>query len=129
METNYFYGIDKSIDISILEYGVLVSKEPDRNNEYLIVYGVDNDGNKYQSFASIFMSEQEINSKIEEPWFSKNSFFSHNDINEEEWLQLDVASKMTDMLSYYGSENICGVSYHTFDEEKLRELLDEYGNM
>lgn len=126
METDYFYGVDKSIDISILEYGVLVSKEPDHNNEYLIIYGVNNDGNSYQSFATICLSEEEINSKIEESWFDKNSFF--NTIGQqEEWLSNSIANKMTDMLSYYGHENICGISYSTFNEDELRQFLSDYG--
>ena len=127
METDHFYGVDKRIDISILEYGVLVSKEPDHDNEYLIIYGVNSDGNSYQSFATICLSEKEINSKIKESWFNKESFFNYLSMDEQEWLSLNIANKMRDMIAYYGSENICGVNYSTFDEDELRQFLSDYG--
>lgn len=126
METKHFYGIDKSIDISILEYGVLVSKEPDHDGDYLILYGVNNDGNSYESFASIYLSEKEVNDKIQESWFNKESFFSYCGQTEQEWLSNTIAGKMRDMLAYYGNENICGVSYSTISEDELREYLDNY---
>jgi len=128
METNHFYGIDKSIDISILEYGVLVSKEPHEDNNYLIIYGVNNYGDGYQSFATILLSEQEVNSKIEESWFDKKLFLDYCGMNETEWLSLNMANKMRDLIAYYGCENICGVSYSTFDEDELRQYLSDYGN-
>lgn len=123
METKHFSGIDQSIDISILEYGILVSNEPNDDGSYLIIYGVNNDGNSYESFASILLSEKEVNDKIQESWFDKESFFSYCGQTEQEWLSNTIAGKMRDMLAYYGSENICGVRYYTFNEEELRKIL------
>ena len=127
METNYFYGIDKSIDISILEYGVLVSKEPNDKNEYLIIYGINNDGNSYESFSSISLSEFAINSMLKESWFDKKSFFNYCGMNEVQWLFHNIANKIRDLIAYYGVENICGINYSTFDEDELRQFLSDYG--
>ena len=127
METDYFYGIDKSIDISILEYGVLVSKEPNDKNEYLIIYGINNDGNSYESFSSISLSEFAINSMLKESWFDKKSFFNYCGMNEVQWLFHNIANKIRDLIAYYGVENICGISYSTFDEDELRQFLSDYG--
>ena len=127
METNYFYGIDKSIDISILEYGVLVSKEPDHGKDYLILYGINYNGNKYQAFSSIALSEQEVNDKINESWFDKKEFFSYCGQTEQKWLSLNIANKMRDMIAYYGHENICGVNYDSINEDELRQYLSDYG--
>lgn len=128
METDYFYGIDKSIDISILEYGMLVSKEPNDKDEYLIIYGVNNDGNSYESFNTISLTEKEVNDKINESWFNKKEFFNYCGQTEQEWLLLNIVNKMRDMIAYYGVENICGVSYSTFDEDELRQYLSDYKN-
>ena len=128
METNYFYGVDKSIDISILEYGVLVSKEPNDKNEYLIIYGINNDGNSYKSFSSISLSEFAINSMLKESWFDKKSFFNYCGMNEVQWLFHNIANKIRDLIAYYGVENICGISYSTFDEDEMRQYLSDYGN-
>lgn len=127
METDYFYGIDKSIDISILEYGMLVSNESDKDGSYLIIYGVNNDGNSYESFSNISLTEKEVNDKINESWFNKKEFFNYCGQTEQEWLSLNIANKMRDMIAYYGSENICGVNYSTFDEDELRQFLSDYG--
>ena len=129
METDYFYGIDKSIDISILEYGVLVSKEPNDKNEYLIIYGINNDGNSYESFSSISLSEFAINSMLKESWFDKKSFFNYCGMNEVQWLFHNIANKIRDLIAYYGVENICGISYSTFDEDELRQFLSDYGKL
>ena len=127
METDYFYGVDKSIDISILEYGVLVSKEPNDKNEYLIIYGINNDGNSYESFSSISLSEFAINSMLKESWFDKKSFFNYCGMNEVQWLFHNIANKIRDLIAYYGVENICGISYSTFDEDEMRQYLSDYG--
>ena len=129
METDYFYGVDKSIDISILEYGVLVSKEPNDKNEYLIIYGINNDGNSYESFSSISLSEFSINSMLKESWFDKKSFFNYCGMNEVQWLFHNIANKIRDLIAYYGVENICGISYSTFDEDELRQFLSDYGKL
>lgn len=128
METDYFYGVDKSIDISILEYGVLVSKEPDHDNNYLILYGINHDGNRYEAFCSIILSEEEVNDKINESWFNKESFLSTCGQTEQEWLSLNIANKMRDMIAYHNHENICGISYASINEDELRQFLSEHKN-
>jgi len=40
---------------------------------------------------------------------------------------MNIANKMRDMIAYYGSENICGVSYATINEDELRQFLDKHG--
>ena len=126
METEHFYGIDKSIDISLLEYGVLVSNEPNDKKDHLIIYGINNNGDSYESFNVISLTEEELNSKINESWVNKVEFLSYCGQTEEEWLLNHMAGKMRDLLSYYGHENICGLSHGTMNEEEVRLYLSKY---
>ena len=107
-----YYGIDYSLDISLLEYG-LIGKKIGKNT-YKIVYVINwLDYGKPKSYDSVTFDKEEIKELIEESWFDQKSFFSFLGCTKKEWLELDLIGQVSDLISYYGTENICGTCYYS----------------
>jgi len=128
IESKLFEGIDKSLEISLFEYGVLVSIKPDEENEYCIIYrtqvGEDSICNE---FDVSHMSEKELISKTQEEWFMLDDFLATSDTNYDDWIVgTSMAAKVSDMISYYSYQDIFGISYDPFDKKQTIKFINEY---
>jgi hypothetical protein len=125
-----FYGIDASSDISLFEYGLLGREITEYQcsiipaKYFQLIHVID--WQEYENplcYDISTYSEDEIKELINEDWFNKKSFFSFIGMDESEWLKIDAVSKIYDMISYTGNENIFGTSYHTKNDSELLEWL------
>ena len=106
-----YYGTDYSLDISLLEYGLIGKKVG--NNTYKIIYVLSwLDYNKPKNYDSVTFDKEEIKELIEESWFDQDGFFSSLGCTKSEWLGMDIINQVSDLIRYYGSENICGSCYY-----------------
>jgi len=121
------HGTDVSNEISLLEYGLLVSNESheDGSGSHFCVYRVDEGfdcGHIYPSdIVSLingtdWMSEEDIVSFLEYTGCS----------DKDEFLGLPLVNQISDLLSYYGYENIFGSSYSQpmTEQEVTERYLD-----
>ena len=129
METKkQYYGIDASNNISLLEYGLLVSvdEHEDGSGTHHCVYGIQTNGEEYTAFDTGHISEKEVNDLINgEDWMSEkdvNSFLSTCGQSKEDWMENTLACKLHDLLQYYGYENTFGTAYSSITKEEAEEL-------
>lgn len=109
-----WYGIDASNEISLLEYGLLVKKEPDKDDQYKIIYRVNS-----TQFDFCHFSEKEVNEFLNEGWFNTEGFLNYCGMTENAWLKMNIANKLSDLLTYYGFENICGTCYSPMSIDEI----------
>ena len=128
MKKEMYYGIDASNDISLFEYGLLVSiaEHEDGSHTHHCIYGIESDGEEYTRFDSGHISEQEVNDLVNgEDWMSEDdvdSFLSTCGISKVDWMQLSLACKLSDLISYYGYENIFGTAYSSITKEEAEKM-------
>jgi hypothetical protein len=119
-ELKEYSGTDASKEISLYEYGLLCVEQHEEELHCYYGVGCDDEGN-YNMFCSGSITKPEIDSMINENWFHKHVFFSFLGMEEKNWLSSDsYISKLSDLLSYYGFENIMGSNY-----EEPFEILNE----
>ena len=117
-----FHGVDASNEISLLEYGLLLSNKPheDNSGSYFAVYKVSDN-----CFDWGHLYPNEINGLIEGKEWANNkdieSFLSFVGQTKKEWLTNTLINKISDLIQYWGAENICGTSHNTMTEQEAKE--------
>lgn len=117
-----FHGIDASNETSLLEYGLLVSNElhEDGSGTQFCVYRIDDN-----HFGTGHFKESELDAIVRgEEWANEkdiNRFLSFVGMDKDEWLDLPFVAKMSDLINYWGSENICGTDYCSLTEDEVKE--------
>ena len=123
IKTTIFEGTDVDLETSMEEYGLLVSKETDKNGQHACLYKHAYNG----TFDVGYLSEKEVNNFLNESWFDKEAFLSYVGMTESEWIDMMFVNKVSDLLSYYGYENIFGSSYgDVFSTEEAIEWLNGF---
>ena len=111
LEALNFYGTDASLDISLLEYGLLARTWESEKYTYQFIYATQwNDYAVIQSFDVTVLSNNEIN-EIFDDLNNDNGLLEFVGMNETEWKELDPVHKVYDLINYYGTQNIFGNSY------------------
>ena len=117
-ELQGYTGIDASLDISLLEYGLawVVNEHCNQDkNEYHFIYGIDWVENSEMStvdcctFDHGYMTFADFKDMLES-WANEDSFFNSIDSNKAELLERFPVS-VYDLMSYYGYENVFGSCY------------------
>ena len=120
-------GTDCDIETSLFEYGIIICKNPhcDTIDEYYYIYKIDSD-----NFSTGYIQESEINNlMLEDNWLETSDVLSFTGVSLEEWINQPLIHKLSDLISYYGYENILGSEYYPNNKEWLKEnynLQDEY---
>lgn len=116
--TNLWHGTDANNEISLFEYGILVRE--DEKDSFTVVYSIGND-----KFDTATITNTECNYLTKESWFDMDSFLSFVGCTSDEWYNSPIANKLSDMLQYYGYENIFGGSwYGGMNEDEVRKITD-----
>lgn len=116
-----FFGCDADLETSLFEYGLIVSNEEheDGSGTHFCIY------RQGEMFGCGHMSEKEVNRYIEGKEFMDahdiESFLSWLGLSKDEWLELSMAPKLQDLLSYWGSENVFGTDYCPMTEGEVKE--------
>jgi len=124
-----FEGIDIDTEISLFEYGLLVreiteyqcSIRPTVYYQYIVVTSWEDFAEpKYFDISTI--TESELVEIFNEEWFDKKGFLSFIGQNESDYLKdMHIASVLSDMIQYYGTDNIIGSNHNPFDSFDLLE--------
>lgn len=126
-----FKGVDVSTDISLFEYGLLIREVTEYQCSiqpttfYQVLYVTD--WAKYEvplmyDIASI--TEGDIKDIFNEDWFESEEVLKTCGITEEQFFNSSIQMQLSDMLSYYGYENIFGSSYYPMYLEDLINWIE-----
>jgi hypothetical protein len=120
--TKKFIGTDACLETSLFEYQVIAKPyfKDGAKDEYFCIY------NQNGLFATGYIKESDLDQLV-----SGNDWMSNKDVSEfiefvggtkEEWFELEFIHKLSDLLNYYGSENIFGTDYSPMTEKEIRKL-------
>ncbi len=101
-----FEGQDVSIDISLKEYGVAWQVLGSKTK---FIYGVEWNGAKgeYVQFDHCFFdSDMDVFKEFD--WVEFDKVYSYTGLSADQWKELPLPQKITDLLGYYGSAEIFG---------------------
>jgi hypothetical protein len=107
LEKAGFTGPDASLDVSLFEYGIAYKVTDD---EILFIYGTQYGYNEYTRFDRCTINT-DINIAEEYDWADLKAVQSVNGYSTKDWNTLPLEQKITDLLRYYGYENLFGSSY------------------
>lgn len=107
LEAAGFTGPDASLDISLFEYGLAYKVT---NKEILFIYGTQYGYDEYTRFDRCTI-DTNINIAEEYNWADLPAVHSTMGYSNKDWNALPLEQQITDLLNYYGYENIFGSSY------------------
>lgn len=107
LEEASFTGPDASLDISLFEYGIAY-KVTDK--EILFIYGTQYGYDEYIRFDRCTI-DTDINIAEEYDWADLKAVHASHGYSAKVWNALPLEQKITDLLRYYGYENVFGSSY------------------
>ena len=104
-------GVDATIDISLLEYGMVWFDDPDKD-EIEFFYGIKHDDNDdYCQFDNGWF-KRDLDPKQEWNWIEDwNDVASSLGMAAEEFLKLPLTQMVFDLVNYYGYQNIFGETH------------------
>ena len=109
-----YSGIDCSNEISLFEYGLLCNIT--NLDDIHCYYGTgSNDAGIYDTFSCGSISAIEVRQLLNE--LNKADLLSFVGMSESDWLEMYVINQISDLLNYFGYQNIFGCSYNTFEIE------------
>ena len=117
-----FIGTDINLEISLFEYGLICTpyKKNNYQDEYFCIY------RQGENFGTGYIRESDLNSLMygEDCMRNKDIFDLLDYVGSQldEWFELPFIQKLSDLLSYYGSENIFGTDYYPSTEKEIRKI-------
>ena len=111
-----YQGTDVNLEISLEEYGFVARPiTVDYADEYFVIYKMDDN-----QYGSGHIRESELDAIVNgTEWASEedvNSMLETVGASKEEWFDLPFTSKFSDLVSYWGTENIMGTDYYPNDK-------------
>ena len=111
-----WHGIDVSKEVSLLEYNLLVRWDRSKQSFQCIhKIGMDR-------WGIAFMANREIDQIIMEEWFDLGSFQSFVGIPIGSWISGDFVSKVHNLVSFIGYENVFGMTYYPKSTKEVCKL-------
>lgn len=117
-------GVDGDLETSLFEYGFVAKQRPDKDysDEWFVLYNAGRD-----NFDTGHIRESELDNIIlGKEWADEediNSFLDFVGSDKESWLTSGFINKLSDLISYWGVENIMGSSYGGFSKEEAEKML------
>lgn len=110
-----YYGQDISLKISLFEYGLL-GKFDEEKEQYDFIY------KHFDSYSQVSLSLKEIKDFINMTWVNKQALFTYVGLDEETFIDQDPLYIISDLISYYGIDNIFGSGYYI----SLKQLIKNW---
>jgi hypothetical protein len=115
LDKNY-KGIDADLETSLEEYGFVARPiTVDYPDEFFVIYKMGEN-----QYGSGHIRESELDAIVNgTEWASDediNSMLENVDFTKEDWMNLSFESKLSDLISYWGTENIMGTDYYPNDK-------------
>jgi hypothetical protein len=117
-----FIGVDASHETSLFEYGFICKPyfKDGREDEYFCIY------RQNDKYGTGYITEEFLNDLVKgNEWMSEKdivSFLSYVGSDIVQWLELSFVNKLSNLLSFYSSENIFGTDYYPSSEDEIRNL-------
>ena len=121
-----FIGTDESLEISLKEYGVIASNElhEDGSGTHFVIYTAWR-GEPEDLYGCGHISEEQIDAYMLGKEFMDDADIQSvlNFLGEEldEWFKRRFITKLHDLISYWGSDNIMGTDYNPATYDKVME--------
>ncbi len=115
-------GIDADLEISLIEYRLVWCKNEHcaEEGELFFIYRSPDIGGL---FGCAYNRESEVNDLVNGKDWAKpeqiEGFLSFVGMERKAWLELSHGQKVSDLINYFGVENILGTDYHP-------EILEKY---
>lgn len=107
---NNIEGVDNCIETSLFDYG-LAWILSDCKTEYIFYYGISGDNGEYKTFDSSFIAA-DIDIYKEYDWVNFEKIYSYTSTDKKDFDTYSLTGQISDLLSYYGYENVFGSSYY-----------------
>ena len=111
MNTTNIEGIDASLEISLKEYGIVWKTG---KTETLFFYGIETNKGDYNRFDHGNFSN-DLDVKREFCWMNESDWKRFLDCigqnSFDQWNAFALGTKLFDLVTYFGSENVFGSSY------------------
>jgi hypothetical protein len=126
IEHGKWEGIDSDLETSLEEYGAIANQPETRDypDEWFIIYKISDD-----AYDTGWIRESELNKIIAgKEWADDNDieqFLNTQGMSKKEWLALPFIVKLTDMLGYWGYEEILGGSYDTMSRQEVYNIIED----
>ena len=115
-------GVDRSLEISLFEYGFIAEKESE--DELFVIYQINDD-----AFGTGYKTISEIDGYVLGTEFPDDediqSFLNYVGNSKEEWIQLNSINKLSDLFNYWGYENIMGTDYNPWSREQTVGFINK----
>ena len=109
-----FEGCDASLEISLFEYG-LIWKQVGKDYKFIYGVGLEANTSDYNQFDYGFMAI-DTNIKEECDWINDwTGILSFVGLTDAEFMAMSLPQQISDLVAYYGYENIFGSSYYPFE--------------
>ncbi len=116
----HYKGFDKSLEISLFEYGFIYSRtDPLSNGDLRAWYKVS--GENMFDWADF---KQDLDFWKEFNWINdsdKKGFLSYVDLDENSFNHEPLENKINLAINYFGPENICGTAYYPKEIKETSE--------
>ena len=117
-------GTDADLEASLVEYG-FVAKQPENKDypdEWFVIYRISDN-----AFGTGWIRESELDNIVHgKEWADENdvnSFLSYTGSDKDNWLQQRFVNKLSDLIGYWGHENIMGTDYAPMTKEEALERI------
>lgn len=116
MELGYEGSVDCNLETSLFEYGLIHLEHG--NGAYTIVYGVEMEDDEYINFDTANFDDDDLKDILEASWCDVAAVARCCGQTKDFWLNQPFMSKVHDLISYYGRENVFGSSYYPYEIER-----------
>ncbi len=111
IEKEGYKGCDASLETSLFEYG-LIWKESEKDITF--IFGVNRNASEYTLFDWGTV-EKDVDLKKEYDWIEDwNDIFQYTGMTEEEFFANSLTFIVSDLIFYYGYQNVFGDCYYPF---------------
>jgi hypothetical protein len=117
-------GVDADLETSLEEYQFVAQPytKDGKKDEYFVIYKMGDD-----AYGSGYVRESELDSIIMgKEWASEDdieSLLNSSGVTKDEFLKSSFTMKMSDLLGYYGIENILGMDYYPNDKKWAYSMI------
>ena len=120
-----WHGIDVCHETSLFEYNLLIKpRTEDYPDEYFVIYKIGEN-----SYGTSFIRESDLNNLVNgKKWMDESDierFLSFVGMEKSEWLEMSGISKLSDLISYWGFENVLGTEYYPISLKAVLRLYNK----
>jgi hypothetical protein len=125
---NGWQGVDGDIETSLFEYDFVAKQLDNRDypDEWYVFYRIHDN-----AYGHGYIRESDLDNLVNgKRWMDEEEIQSFlklmdYDNKKEEWLELLFVFKLSDILRYWGHENIMGTEYYPLNKEEALLKLHE----